>query len=127
MQIEVHAGDRIDLTDQCRAYVEYRMFSAASRFEGNGARVSVRLEDAGSAARARYRCVATLDLSAERRVRVSASASRIHAAVDRAAERLAGGAERRMASASESSTGNSESGEPVPSRPDRRAGKETES
>lgn len=127
MQIEVHAADRIDLTDQCRAYVEYRMFSAASRFEGNGTRVSVRLEEAASAARARYRCVATLDLGTEGRVRVSASANRIHAAVDRAAERLAGGVERRIASASGSSSGNPRGSGPVPSRPDGRAGKESES
>lgn len=127
MQIEVHAGDRIDLTDQCRAYVEYRMFAAASRFEGNGARVSVRLEEAGSAARARYRCVATLDLSTEGRVRASASANRIHAAVDRAAERLAGGVARRIACATGSSTGSYESRQPVPSRPGGKAGKETES
>lgn len=124
MQIEVNAGDGIDLSDQCRAYVEYRMFSAASRFESNGARVSVRLEDVGSPARARYRCVATVDLSAQGRVRVSASANRIHAAVDRAAERLSGGVERHIASASGSS---SESSQRVPSRPDRPAGKETES
>lgn len=86
MQIEVQAGDGIDLTDQCRAYVEYRMFSAARRFDGEGARVSVRLEEAGS--RAGYRCVATADRGAKPQVRVSASATRLHAAVDRAAERL---------------------------------------
>jgi ribosome-associated translation inhibitor RaiA len=88
MQIEVQAGEGIDLTDQCRAYVEYRMFSAASRFDGEAVRVSVRLAESGSRARASYRCVATADRSTKRPVRVSASATRLHAAVDRAAERL---------------------------------------
>lgn len=100
MQIVVHAADGIDLTGQCRAYVEYRMFSAARRLDGDSTRVSVRLEETGPPARARYRCVATADLSARRRVRVSASATRLHAAVDRAAERLSGGAERRLAGGS---------------------------
>jgi ribosome-associated translation inhibitor RaiA len=88
LQIEVQAGDGIDLTDQCRAYVEYRMFSAARRFDSEAVRVRVRLEESGSPARASYRCVATADRSTKRPVRVSASATRLHAAVDRAAERL---------------------------------------
>ena len=127
MQIDIHAGDGIDLKGKGRAYVEYRMFSAAGRFEGNGVRVGVWLDEIGSPVRARYRCMATVDLSAERRVRVSASADRLHAAVDRAAARLSASVERCMASASASSTESGESRQPLPTRPERRAGKEIES
>jgi ribosome-associated translation inhibitor RaiA len=96
MRIQIQAGDGMELKDEGRAYVEYRIFSAASRFETSGTRVQVRLDEAGSPARARYRCVATVDLHAQGRVRVSASADRLHAAVDRAAERLSASVERRL-------------------------------
>jgi ribosome-associated translation inhibitor RaiA len=126
MQIDIHAGGGIDLKGKGRAYVEYRMFSAASRFERNGMRVSVWLDETGSPARARYRCMAAVDLGAERRVRVSASADRLHAAVDRAAERLSASVERRMVSASGNPMESGETREPVPTRPDRSPGKEDE-
>jgi ribosome-associated translation inhibitor RaiA len=96
MQIEIQ-GVGLELSDPLRAYVEYRMFSAASRFDGRDGRLSVRLEPAGIDARARYRCVASMDLRPARPLRVSASSDLLHAAVDRAAERLSRSAERRMA------------------------------
>lgn len=103
MQIDIHAVG-VELDDQSRAYVEYRMFSAARRFESNGAQVVVLLEEDASRARARYRCVATMGLGSEGRVRVSAGADRLHAAVDRAADRLSDTVERHLASASSGAT-----------------------
>lgn len=96
MQIEIQ-GVGLDVSDALRAYVEYRMFSAASRFDGHDARLSVRLEPAGLDARARYRCVASMERGPARALRVSASSDLLHAAVDRAAERLSRSAERRLA------------------------------
>jgi ribosomal subunit interface protein len=98
MQIHIQ-GAGLDVSDRLRAYVEYRMFAAASRFDGRDARLNVRLEPAARGARARYRCLATMDLSPERSVRASASSDLLHAAVDRAAERLSQRAERRVAAA----------------------------
>lgn len=95
MQIQIQ-GVGVDVSERLRAYVEYRMFAAASRFNGSGSRLSVRLEPAGLNARARYRCVASMDLRPARSVRVSASSDLLHAAVDRAAERLSRSAERRL-------------------------------
>jgi ribosomal subunit interface protein len=96
MQINIQAVG-LDVSDRLRAYVEYRMFAAASRFDGRYARLNVRLEPARLGARARYRCLATLDLGPARSVRVSASSDLLHAAVDRAAERLSRSAVRRLA------------------------------
>jgi ribosome-associated translation inhibitor RaiA len=102
MQINIQ-GVGLDVSERVRAYVEYRMFAAASRFDGSDARLSVRLnvrlEPGGLSARARYRCVATMDLGPARSVRVSASSDLLHAAVDRAAERLSRSAARRLAAA----------------------------
>ena len=96
MNIAVHAqGLRAD--GQVRAYVEYRMFSAISRFGQRCARLSVRLEACESThAAIRYRCTVALDLTPAARVRVRATADRPYAAVDQAAERLSRRAERLL-------------------------------
>jgi ribosomal subunit interface protein len=96
MQINIR-GVGVDVSERVRAYVEYRMFAAASRFDERDARLNVRLEPAALGARARYRCVATVDLGRVRSVRASASSDLLHAAVDRAAKRLSRSADRRLA------------------------------
>ena len=73
------------------------MFSAISRFGGRCTRLRVYIEG-GSPMRdgAQYGCAAVLDLSPAGQVRVSASAGRLYAAIDRAAESLSRHLERRL-------------------------------
>ncbi len=115
MQIDIESA--LNLTDECRAYVEYRIFSAASRFEGIGARVQVLLQDADRSARAAVRCVATMTVEEGRRVRVSASASRVQAAVDRAAQRLSDRLERQFVGRTSAAERPEGHGPEVPSPP----------
>jgi ribosomal subunit interface protein len=92
----------VEVADQCRAYIEYRMFSAVSRFGRRCVRVSVRLEESDSThVGTQYRCAVALDLSPAGRVRVRATADRLYAAVDRSAERLSRGVERRLGATSQ--------------------------
>ena len=122
MQIDIHAIG-IDLDERARAYIEYRMFSAARQFEINGAEVSVLLEE-DIRARARFRCLATVMLP-DGRVRVSGAADRLHAAVDRAADRLSQSVERRLAGGPAAS--GPKDARPRPNASSRVAGKESES
>ena len=96
MNIAVHAhGLKADA--QVQAYVEYRIFSAISRFGRRCVRVSVRLEESESAqVGTQYRCAVTLEWTPAARVRVRATADRLYAAVDQSAERLSRGVERRL-------------------------------
>ena len=96
MNLEVHATGSCGGL-QARAYAEYRMFSAVSRFGGQCERLRVYIED-GRPLRdgAQYGCAAVLDLSPEGKVRVRASARRLYAAIDRAAESLSRHLERRL-------------------------------
>lgn len=91
MNIAVHA-EGLTFTAQIRAYVEYRMFSAISRFGGRCVSLSVSLEESES----QYRCAAILYLTPSGRVRVSAAANRPYAAVDQSAERLSRAVARRL-------------------------------
>lgn len=91
MQIAIHAVE-FGLTTQVRAYVEYRMFSATSRFGRACERLSVTLDQRKAfEAGAQYRCSAVLDLIPAGQIRVSATSDRLYAAIDEAAERLASG------------------------------------
>lgn len=91
MQIAIN-GQRLSLTTQVRAYVEYRMFSATSRFGRACERLSVTLEQREAPRTgAQYRCSAVLDLMPVGQIRVSAASDRLYAAIDEAAERLARG------------------------------------
>jgi hypothetical protein len=84
---------------QVLAYVEYRMFSAASRFGRECDRVGVRLEDCGSRARTpRYRCTVAVDLKPGGRVHVRAGGDGVSAVVDLAAARLVRRVEQRLSS-----------------------------
>jgi ribosome-associated translation inhibitor RaiA len=91
MNIAVQA-EGLTFTPQIRAYVEYRMFSAISRFGGRCVSLSVSLEESGS----QYRCAAILYLTPSGRVRVSAAADRPYAAVDQSPERLSHAVARRL-------------------------------
>jgi ribosome-associated translation inhibitor RaiA len=127
MQIDIQTVG-IDLADQCRAYVEYRMFSALSRFDADATQVNVRLEQTGSRVGAKYLCVASVvDVRPEGRVRVSATAGRLHAAVDRAAERLSASVERRLAAAGGRASGRRDGSRPGAADPGQAAGEERES
>jgi ribosomal subunit interface protein len=88
MQIAIHAVN-LALTTQIRAYVEYRMFSATSRFGPAGPLLRIMLDEREVIrAGGRYRCSAVLDLTPVGQIRVSAASDRLYAAIDEAAERL---------------------------------------
>jgi ribosomal subunit interface protein len=96
MNIAVEA-EGLKFTAQIRAYVEYRMFSAISRFGGRCVSLSVSLEETESAQLGtQYRCAAILYLTPSGRVRVSAASDRPYAAVDQSAERLSRAVARRL-------------------------------
>jgi ribosome-associated translation inhibitor RaiA len=85
------------LTNQVRAYVEYRMFSALSRFGPACSGLSIRLEDNHTAPmKAQYRCSAVVDLLPAARVRARSSGDRLYGTIDTVAERLACAVERRL-------------------------------
>jgi ribosome-associated translation inhibitor RaiA len=92
------SGMRISVTDigstfgrQTRAYAEYRIFSSVARFGHvvDEARVSLTSKRAGGTAR----CVISLCVNGEDRLRVSAKGRHVYDAINRAAERI--GAELR--------------------------------
>lgn len=96
MQIAVDAENFI-LTTQVRAYVEYRMFSAISRFGAACARLGITLDEREVfRTGARYRCSAVLDLTPRGQIRISATSDRLYAAIDEAAERLARGGDHHF-------------------------------
>jgi ribosomal subunit interface protein len=96
MNIAIHPQG-VELPDQVRAYIEYRIFSAISRFGRRCVRVSVRLEECDvTQVRTRYRCAVALHLTPFGQVRVRATADGLYAVVDESAERLSRGAERRL-------------------------------
>jgi ribosomal subunit interface protein len=87
----------IEVGADARAYIEYRMFSVISRFGRRCVRLSVRLEQHAPATdRAPYGCTVAVHLQPAQRIRIRASADRLYAAVDRCAERLSRGLERRL-------------------------------
>ena len=73
---------------QARAYAEYRMFAAVGKFGSPEDRLTVQLDCSGEMGR-QYRCEVTLNLNRVGRIRAQASAERLFAAIDRAAQRLA--------------------------------------
>jgi ribosome-associated translation inhibitor RaiA len=96
MRIAIHASN-LGLACQDRAYVEYRMFSAISRFGLEHAHLRIDLDENDRAhAAALYRCVVLLKWAAEERIRVRARAERLYRAVDAAAQRLADRVHRRL-------------------------------
>jgi ribosomal subunit interface protein len=92
MDIAIHGPEPI--TPQIRAYVEYRMFSAIGRFGRNCAHLSVRLDS--TEAGVRRCCALALDLEPTGQVRARATADHLYAAVDKSAQRLSRGVERRL-------------------------------
>jgi ribosome-associated translation inhibitor RaiA len=96
MRIAIHTSN-LGLARQDHAYVEYRMFSAISRFGLDHARLRIHLdEDHEGHAAPPYRCSVVLQWAPAGRIRVRARAERLYRAVDAAAERLADGVERRL-------------------------------
>jgi hypothetical protein len=96
MRIAIHAP-KLGIARKGHAYVEYRMFSAISRFGLDHARLRIDLdEDHEAHAAAPYRCSVVLQWAPAERIRVRARAERLYRAVDAAAERLADGVERRL-------------------------------
>lgn len=94
MQIAVHDADARNVTD-LRAYSEYRMFAAVSRFSSSCARIDVRLSERQTA-REPYVCTVVLEMRPSGQVRVRATGDRPYLAIDRAAERLSSGVEREL-------------------------------
>jgi ribosomal subunit interface protein len=98
MQIAVHDADARIVTG-LRAYSEYRMFAAVSRFSRNCARIDVRLSERQTA-REPYVCAVVLEMKPSGLVRVRATGDRPYLAIDRAAERLSSGVERELGAGS---------------------------
>jgi ribosome-associated translation inhibitor RaiA len=94
MLIAIHAPN-LGFSRQGHAYVEYRMFSAISRFGLDHARLSIHLdEDDRAHSAARYRCSVVIEWAPAGRLRVRTRAERLYRAVDVATERLADRLER---------------------------------
>jgi ribosome-associated translation inhibitor RaiA len=88
MRIAIRTSN-VDLARQGHAYVEYRMFSAISRFGLDHARLRVHLkDDHAHYPAARYRCSALLEWAPAGRIRVRTAADRLYGAVDAAADHL---------------------------------------
>jgi ribosome-associated translation inhibitor RaiA len=98
MQIAVHDADARNVTD-LRAYAEYRMFAAVTRFSRSCARIDVRLSERQTA-REPYVCDVVLEMKPSGRVQVRATGERPYLAIDRAAERLSSGVERELGAGS---------------------------
>jgi ribosomal subunit interface protein len=94
MQIAVHDADARSVA-HLRAYSEYRMFAAVSRFSRSCARIDVRLSERRTA-REPYVCTVVLEMKPSGRVRARATGDRPYLAIDRAAERLSSGVEREL-------------------------------
>ena len=92
MNIAIHADEPV--TPQVRAYIEYRLFSAIGRFAHECGHLSVRLHS--TEVGARHCCALALDLKPAGHVRVRATADHLYAAVDKSAQRLSRGMERRL-------------------------------
>jgi ribosomal subunit interface protein len=95
MNIAIHSREEVPA--QVRAYIEYRMFSAISRFGRQCVRLNVRLDSTRVGTQC---CAVVLDLEAAGQVRARATADHLFAAVDQCAERLARGVERRLSTGS---------------------------
>ena len=94
MQIAVHDADARNVTD-LRAYSEYRMFAAVSRFSRSCARIDVRLSERQTV-REPYVCSVVLEMKPSGRVQVRATGDRPYLAIDRAAECLSSGVKREL-------------------------------
>ncbi len=95
MNIRIHAREAV--AAHVRAYVEYRMFSAISRFGDSCARLDVRLAATEVGTQC---CAVVLDMKPTGRVRIRSIADHLYAAVDQSADRLARGVARRLQAAS---------------------------
>lgn len=103
MKIFVHQAEGGNAT-QVRGYVEYRMFSAVSRFARRCDRLHVHLgKDDATPAPQHYSCSVVLDLAPTGRVRVHATSDRLYEAIDRAAGRLSHGVAQRLGSSARAS------------------------
>jgi ribosomal subunit interface protein len=88
MQMTVRS-ESSTIVGQARAYAEYRMFAAVGRFRSPEGRLSVHLDYTANVRVRQYRCEVTLTRNRVGRIRAQASADRLFAAIDKAAERLA--------------------------------------
>ena len=87
MRIKVSAVD-IPITDDKRAYAEYRLFTAIAPYEVRIRSVDVVIRS-GSAANRSFLCRVVVDLGSSGRIKTQARAVHPTAAIDRAADRTA--------------------------------------
>ena len=92
MDIAINAHEPVD--PQVRAYIEYRMFSAVSRFCRRCVRLRVRL--VSTRVGNQHCCTVALDVKPTGQVRARATANHLYAAVDQSAERLSRAVQRRL-------------------------------
>ncbi|HET9316947.1 MAG TPA: HPF/RaiA family ribosome-associated protein [Vicinamibacteria bacterium] len=94
MEIAVHHAAARNAAD-LRAYLEYRMFAAVSRFSGSCARLDVHLSER-EASKGPFVCTVALEIKPSGRVRIRATGKRPYVAIERAAERLSRGVTRHL-------------------------------
>jgi ribosome-associated translation inhibitor RaiA len=96
MRIRVSAIDT-PVTDEKRAYAEYRFFTSIAPYEPRVVAVDVVVRRDSGASR-QFLCTVTVDLGPSGRVRTQARAVHPSAAIDRAADRAAWLVGRRVGS-----------------------------
>ena len=87
MRIEVTAND-VSVSPRLRAYAEYRLFTTLARHARVIQRVWVILGPSDHQAGGAFTCEVDVSLRASGSARVLAHGPRMHAAIDRAAERI---------------------------------------
>lgn len=78
-------GNGLAISNQLRAYAEYRFFTSTARYASGVAVVQMTLRQDGDV----YFCIAVIDLAPSGALSIQASAPHPNAAIDRVAERAA--------------------------------------
>ena len=84
----VLTGHDISITDQLRAYVEYRLFTSTAQYKTLIRSVNVTLRH-NPGVRGRFLCLIAVDLGRTKPMKVRACGPHPNAAIDRAAQRAA--------------------------------------
>jgi ribosome-associated translation inhibitor RaiA len=85
------------ISDETHAYAEYRVFTAIAPYERSICAVNVSV-GRSAASDSQFVCTLTVDLARSGQVKTQARAAHPHAAIDRAADRIASLVGRRVGS-----------------------------
>jgi ribosomal subunit interface protein len=87
MQVKVNSR-ALPVTEQTRAYLEYRLFCDLVPFSGEVVQIDVELAKSGVAERTTIHCRAVAGLMSGEAVEALAAGAHLYAAIDRAARQL---------------------------------------